>query len=319
MTPIYETQPYTKKTGYLPNFWAVNAKFTIDRGSEAIFAAMFSCNPPKTAKNRSLFYVWFALGIAVLSQTSCVSYKNQIFFQGLQDTAYQASTKQPEPILQRGDQLMIMVYAFDQVSAAYFNAPMSMGAQGGQGMMQGLNQGMQNGQGAAYVGYLVDEKGEITFPKLGNINVMGYTQPQLRDSLQKWLLPYLKEPSVNVRLLNFRVTLITPDRAMTMVVANNKTNILQFLGMVQGVQWLDKRDNVMLVRQVNEVRQVIRIDFTDASVFNSPAFYLQPNDVIYIEPHKRRFYDTNLSAVNVLLSTVLSSMTLLFLVLNTSR
>jgi polysaccharide export outer membrane protein len=278
---------------------------------------MFSCNPPKTANNHSFIHFWFALGIAVLSQTSCVSYKNQIFFQGLQDTAYQASTQQSEPILQRGDQLLIMVYAFDQVSAAYFNAPMSMGATGGGGAMQGLAQGMQ--AGGTFMGYLVDEKGEITFPKLGNINVMGYTQPQLRDSLQKWLLPYLKEPSVNVRLLNFRVTLITPDRAMTMVVANNKTNILQFLGMAHGVQWLDKRDNVILVRQVNEVRQVIRIDFTDASVFNSPAFYLQPNDVIYIEPHKRRFYDTNLSAVNVLLSTVLSSMTLLFLVLNTSR
>ena len=258
------------------------------------------------------------IAVLVLSQTSCVSYKNQIFFQGLQDTSYQASTQQSEPILQRGDQLLIMVYALDQQSAAYFNAPMSMGSQGGMGIMQGLSQGMQGG-GGTFLGYLVDEKGEITFPKLGNINVMGYTQPQLRDSLQQWLLPYLKEPSVNVRLLNFRVTLITPDRATTMVVANNKTNILQFMGMVNGVQWLDKRDNVMLVRQVNEVRQVIRLDFTDASVFNSPAFYLQPNDVIYIEPHKRRFYDTNLSAVNVLLSTVLSSLTLLFLVLNTSR
>ena len=284
----------------------------------AIFVAMFSYNAQKTARNRGFSYVWLALVIALLSQTSCVSYKNQIFFQGLQDTAYEASTLQSEPILQRGDQLMIMVYAFDQQSAAYFNAPMNMGAQGGAGVMQGLNQGMQGG-GGTFIGYLVDEKGEITFPKLGNINVMGYTQPQLRDSLQKWLLPYLKEPSVNVRLLNFRVTLITPDRATTMVVANNKTNILQFLGMVQGVQWLDKRDNVILVRQVNEVRQVIRIDFTDASVFNSPAFYLQPNDVIYIEPHKRRFYDTNLSAVNVLLSTVLSSMTLLFLVYNSTR
>jgi polysaccharide export outer membrane protein len=285
-----------------------------------IFASMFSYNSQIAASNRGIFYVWFALAIALLSQTSCVSYKNQIFFQGLQDTAYKASTKQPEPVLQRGDQLMIMVYAFDQLSAAYFNAPMSMGgAQGGQAMMQGLNLGVQSGQGAGFMGYLVDEKGEITFPKIGNINILGYTQPQLRDSLEQWLLPYLKEPSVSVRLLNFRVTLITPDRATTMVVANNKTNILQFLGMVQGVQWLDKRDNVLLVRQVNEVRQVIRIDFTDTSVFNSPAFYLQPNDVIYIEPHKRRFYDTNLSAVNVLLSTVLSSTTLLFLIYNSTR
>jgi len=263
--------------------------------------------------------LWLTVLALLLLPSSCVSYKNQIFFQGIKDTTYNASTQQPEPILQRGDQLMIMVYTFDMKNAEYFNQPMG-GGQGGSGqMMQGLNQGMQNGQGGAFMGYLVDEQGEITFPKIGNIKVIGYTQRQLRDSLQNWLLPYVKEPTVNVRLLNFRVTFITPDRATTMVVANNKTNILQFLGMVAGVQWLDKRDNVVLIRQVNDVRQVIKVDFTDESVFNSPAYYLQPNDIIYIEPHKRRFFDTNLQVVASLTTMVASTVSLLLLFLNSLK
>jgi polysaccharide export outer membrane protein len=137
--------------------------------------------------------------------------------------------------------------------------------------------------------------------------VIGYTQQDLRDSLQKWLLPYLVEPIVAVRIMNFRVTYITSDRAITTMIMNNKTNMLQFLGMVGGVQWMDKRDNIVVIRQVNDVRQVIRVNLNDASIFTSPAFYLQPNDVIYVEPNSRKFLETNiqlLSYVTTITSTV---------------
>ena len=95
---------------------------------------------------------------------------------------------------------------------------------------------MQNGaQANGIIGYLVDEKGEIDFPKLGHVKILGFTQQRLRDSLQSWLLPYLKEPIAIVRIMNFRVTYLTGDKATTIIVSNNKTNILQLLGMVGGV------------------------------------------------------------------------------------
>ena len=83
----------------------------------------------------------FLLG---LSNSSCVSYKNQIFFQGLSDTSYVASTKQPEPIIQRGDQLSIMVYTPDMAASNYYNMPMGGGQGGG---LQMLNQAGQSGGG----------------------------------------------------------------------------------------------------------------------------------------------------------------------------
>lgn len=249
--------------------------------------------------------IWMLLfGFIMLFQSSCVSYKNQIFFQGLADTTYNASMQQPDPVIQRGDQLMIMIYAADMESAQVFNQQMG-GGQGG-----GMNMNMMQA-GGGFMGYLVNEYGEIDFPKFGTLKVIGYTQESLRDSLQKWLVPYLVDPIANVRIMNFRVTYITSDRATTTVIMNNKTNILQFLGMVGGIQWMDKRDNIVVIRQVNDVRQVIRINLTDASIFNSPAFYLQPNDVIYVEPNSRKFLETNIQLLSYI--TTISSAVSIFL------
>ena len=268
---------------------------------------------------QSLSLVPSALSLVIfftLLLNSCVSYKNQIFFQGLSDTSYVASTKQPEPILQRGDQLSIFVYTPDPIASAYYNMPMGGGgAQGGNNMMA-LNQAGQ-GSGGTVIGYLVDEEGEIVFPKFGKINVLGMTQQDLRDSLQNLMLPYVKDAVVNVRLLNFRVTFINANRASTVNILNNKTTILQFLGSVGGMEWMDKRDGVSLIRQVDSVRTVYRLNFTDKSIFQSPAFYLQPNDVIYIEPNKRKFLETNAQLIS-LFTGVLSAVSIILVLFNTA-
>ncbi len=261
------------------------------------------------SKNR---VVWVAvLGMIALTQQSCFTSKKQIYFQGLADSTANVSMQQPDPIIQRGDQLMIRIYALDPQSAEYFNQPMGLGMNGG----QVLGQMMQTGQGGGLIGYLVNEQGEIEFPKLGTINVLGYTQQRLRDSLQTWLVEYLKEPIATVRIMNFRVTYVTSDRANTVVIANNKTNILQFLGMVNGVTWMDKRDNIKVIRLINNTRKVYTINLTDGSVFESPAFYLQPNDIVYVEPNKRKFVETNMQLISYV-ATISSTLTVLYLFIN---
>lgn len=247
------------------------------------------------------------------SLSSCFNYKNQIFFQGLKDSTYATSMQQADLQIQRGDQLSIFVYAADQNSSMVFNAPMFGGGTNGAGM-QVLNQ-QQSTQGGGYFGYLVDEYGHIEFPKLGVIPVMGYTQPQLRDTLQARLKVYLKDAVVSVRLMNFRVTFINADRALTSMVTNNKTNILQFLGMVGGVQWMDQRNNIRVIRQVNDQQQVYTVNLTDASVFNSPVYYLQPNDIIYVEPNRRKFLETNVQLVNYF-AQITSTLSILYLFIN---
>jgi polysaccharide export outer membrane protein len=242
--------------------------------------------------------------------TSCVSYKNQIFFQGLNDTSYVASMQQPDLVIQRGDQLAISVYTPDPIAMQYFNQ--AMGGQQGGNMAQNL--GQSNG---TILGYLVDEHGQIVFPKIGLIKVLGMTQPQLRDTLQAILLPYVKDAAVSVKLLNFRVTFINANRASTVTILNNKTNILQFLGNVGGMEWMDKRDQIMLIRQVNDQRTVYRLNLTDKSIFQSPAFFLQPNDVVYVEPNKRKFLETNAQLIS-LFTGVLSAVSIILVLFNTA-
>lgn len=261
----------------------------------------------------------------LLALVSCVTPKNQILFQGLNDSTMSINPRQQEPFLQRGDQLLITVYALDQESAAFFNAPMTIGGIQGRNGLQTAMTGIgrletqANSGNGVMVGYLIDENGEITFPKLGNLKVIGYTQSELRDSMQSWLSFFMKEPIVNVRLLNFRVTIINPDGAATVIIANNKTNILQFLGMVQGLKWLDKKNNIKIIRQIKDKQHIINLNLTDYSIFNSEGYYLQPNDIIYIEPQRRRFFETNIQAINSITTSLISSISLLLLIYNTTN
>ncbi len=271
---------------------------------------MLKSNPYKTQQTKPQFGRLTAATLLFLAfaLSGCYRYKNQILFQGLKDTTYTASMQQPKPIIQRGDQLSIMVYGLDEKTTAYFNAPMG-GGQGANMMMQ------QGGQGGGMIGYIVNEEGTIEFPKLGTINILGYTHEQLRDTLQSRLTPWIKDPIVNVRMLNFRVTFMTTTHAQTVVIMNQKTNILQFLGMVGGIQWTDRKDNILIIRQIDSVRQVIHVDFTNKEIFNSPVYYLQPNDIVYVEPNKLKFVESNVAVIS-LVTSITSTLSILVLFVN---
>ncbi len=277
--------------------------------SKQIFVLLqkFFMLPQQQSSRR--YPVWGLLGLGLLLTLSgCYRYKNQILLQGLRDTTYTASMLQPKPIIQRGDQLSILVYGLDNLSSAYFNAPMGGGQVGNMQMMQG-------GQGGGLIGYVVNEEGTIEFPKLGTLQVLGYTHEQLRDTLQNRLTPWIKDPIVNVRMLNFRVTFMTTDGAVTTVVLNQKTNILQFLGLVGGIKWTDRKDNVTVIRQVDSVRQVFRVDFTNKNLFESPVYYLQPNDIVYVEPNKLKFVESNVQVISIITS-ITSTLSILVLFIN---
>jgi polysaccharide export outer membrane protein len=245
--------------------------------------------------------------------TGCYSYKDQILFQGMKDTVYATPKTQENPVIQVGDQLSILVFGLDEKTTAYFNTPMGVGASGN---MQMLNQ--TSNQGGSLIGYVVSDSGCITFPKLGELWVTGFSQERLRDSLESWLLPFVKDPAVIVRLMNFRVTFITTDHAQTINLLNPQTNLLQFLGMVSGITWTDRKDNVLVIRQVNGVREVHHVDLTSQDVFSSPVFYLKPNDVIYVEPNKRKFIDTNAQLIS-LVTSITSTLSILVLFVNSLR
>ena len=245
--------------------------------------------------------------------TGCYSYKDQILFQGLKDTVHTITDTREKTLIQAGDQLSIMVFGLDEKTTAYFNTPMGIAPNGNNQILA-----QSSLQGGGIFGYVVGEDGNIAFPKLGLLNVAGFDQQRLRDSLQSWLSPWVKDPAVIVRLMNFRVTYITTDRAQTINLLNSQNNLLQFLGMVNGITWTDRKDNVLVIRQENGIRQVHHVDLTSQDVFSSPVFYLKPNDVIYVEPNKRKFIDTNAQLISIVTS-ITSTLSILVLFVNSLR
>lgn len=139
--------------------------------------------------------------------------------------------------------------------------------------------------------YRVDLDGNIDFPVLGPIAVGGKTLPEVRALLVSNLKTYLNAPMVNIRLVNFRVTVLGEVKAPgSYPLGEEDINILEALGLAGDLTPYGNRENVLVIREENGSRTFGRINLRDREVFNSPYFYLRQNDVIYIEPLQEKSY-----------------------------
>jgi len=131
-------------------------------------------------------------------------------------------------------------------------------------------------------GYLVDMNGNIQLPLVGSIKAEGFTTNDLRQQIESKLATYLKEPSVNVRIINFKISVIG-DVAHPNVypIPNERVTVPEALGLAGDLNITGIRNNVLLIREVNGNRQFINIDLTTADLFKSPYYYLKNNDRSY--------------------------------------
>ncbi len=165
--------------------------------------------------------------------------------------------------------------------------------------------------GSTVPGFLVDKNGYIELPLVGKIKVSGYTTPEARDLIRSKSSYYYKDPVVNVRFANFNITVLGEvTRPAQYTVPSEKVSILDAIGMAGDLTIYGKRENVMLIREENGQKKIVRFDFTSTEMFTSPYFYLQQGDIIYVEPGKSklattdaartRTYSVIISAVSVL-------------------
>ncbi|MFT4095303.1 MAG: polysaccharide biosynthesis/export family protein [Niabella sp.] len=146
-------------------------------------------------------------------------------------------------------------------------------------------------------GFLVDKSGDIELPLLGTVHAEGLTTSGLRDLIKEKAKKYFKEPTVNVRLLNFRVTVLGEVvRPGTYSVSNERVSVLDALGLAGDLTVYGKRDNVMVIREINNTKKAVRMSLNDARIMSSPYFYLQQNDVVYVEPVKNKAIQSDASA-----------------------
>ena len=138
-------------------------------------------------------------------------------------------------------------------------------------------------------GYEVDQEGAIVFPILGKMVVAGLTQDSLRHKIQNMLIygGYIKDPVVTVTPMNFRVSVVGEVRRPQEIhVTGDRLTLLEAIAMCGDITIDGQRENITVVRDLNGVATPIEVNLTDKTLFDSPAYYLQTNDIVYVEPNK---------------------------------
>lgn len=234
---------------------------------------------------------------------ACVNTKRATYFYGLEDGTISSKYPDiPEPLITSNDVLNITISSANPESDIVFNTP----------------NGLETGADAPVLsGYLVDKTGYIYFPFLGKLKVTGLTKEQLRETLVTQLTDrkLLKDPIVNIRFNNFRVTILGEVLRPGVVTApDERLSLLEALGKAGDLTPYARKDNVLVIREENGKKVVKRINLNDSQeLFHSSYYYLKSNDVIYAEANSARLSGSERS--NQLIPYVVSSVTLLIAIL----
>ncbi len=224
------------------------------------------------SKNLILFGFLF-LVINSLFFTSCANRKDIVYFQ--QDSLALNTTYELNALkLQPGDILTISVSADDIRATEPFNQTNVYQV----GTMQNTNPFIPT--------YTIDNNGFIDFPKIGKVKIAGFTRIQAIEYLKSQVGKYIVNPGVNLNLRNFHVTVLGEVlRPGTFIVENDRLSILEALGLAGDMTINGVRNNVLVIREHNGIKEEYRIDLTNREALNSPIYFLKQNDVIYVEPN----------------------------------
>lgn len=255
----------------------------------------------------------FLLILTAVIFTSCVPSQDLIYLQKKNDSE---STPSVNPIMakpyrvQTNDILSIKIKALDAKLVEMFNASET-------------NLNAQSEQSLYFNGYSVDDHGNIRIPVLGEVNVLGFTLEEIRIKIEKQLLDeyFNKEANifVNVKLAGLRYTvngeIASPG---TKTLFQEKVNVLEAIANSGDITMVGNRKEVTIIRQYPHGTEMHTLDLTDRNVMNSPYYYIQPNDYIYIKPLKQKSWGTGTTGIQSLgtIITLISLVTTTIVLLN---
>lgn len=242
---------------------------------------------------------------------SCRLPERIIYFQGNQETNQVATSY--SPVIKSDDILSVIVSSDKPESARPFNFQKSeIGVEYqrlvGAPMPLGL---------PILDGYLVDEEGFVVLPVVGRVFVSGLTRKQVMEKLMPIYSEYLSNPVLNIKIMNFKISVLGDVRVPGVkLVSNERITILEALALAGDLNPTANRKNILVIRERDNIRTEFVIDLTQKSVFNSPAYFLQQNDVIYIEPTlaaqtQGTFWRTSLPTIVGLASFVVTTIFLI--------
>ena len=207
---------------------------------------------------------------------ACAS-KKDIAYLGEQTIGENSILNTYEPKVQVDDELSIIVSAENPELTAQFNLPF-------------IQQNFSPTQNQADIRtYLVDKEGNIDFPILGKLTVAGMTRIELTSFMKEKVEKYIKNPIINVRILNFKYTVLGEVmRPGPYLNQGERVSVLEGLSNAGDLTIYGSRKNVLLIREENGKRITERLDLTNKDLLTSEYYYLRQNDIIYVEPNKTR-------------------------------
>lgn len=235
---------------------------------------------------RKNYYLILSLVILVFS---CAEKKKMIYFQGTLNNT--ESNRNYNPVLHSDDFITVIVMGMDPETVKPFNIPLQSGT---------MNSGGYSLGSPTPPGYLVDVDGNIDFPVIGKIKVAGLTRSAVIDSIKIKLKPYLTNPTVLLRIMNFKVTVLGEvNNPGTFTIPNERVTLPEALGIAGDLKITGKRKNIMVIRDVDGKKTEYKVDLTSKELFSSPVYYLNQNDVVYVEPNRAKINSSVLNQANV--------------------
>lgn len=229
--------------------------------------------------------------------SSCRTHKDVVYFQNVKEVITEIPDVYENPTIQSGDALMIIVSARSPELAEPFNLATGMMA--------------RTADASSPFAYLVSSEGTIEMPMLGTIPVGGKTRQEVTEEVQNRVSTYLQDPVVNIRIINFRYTILGEVAAPgTRETANEKISILEAIAQTGDMTLFAIRDSVLIIRTENNIRTSAFVNFKDANLVNSPYYYLRQNDVIYVLPTKSRAMDFNIRPISAVLAVIGAAVTI---------
>lgn len=235
----------------------------------------------------------------------CSSSKQVAYFQNIDSVSLAASKGLYDAKIMPKDMLTITVKTLTPEAAAPFNLAVSN--------LIGEN-GQLNGGSGSLQGYLVDNEGNINFPVVGKLHVGGLTKNECQDLIASKIAPYLaktERPIVTVRMSSYHVTVMGEVNSPKVVpVSTEKMSILEALAQAGDLTIYGKRNNVILIREdANGEKSAHRLNLNDANIINSPYYYLQQNDVVYVEPNSVKAKNSDIGQSTTLWFSVIGIIT----------
>jgi len=220
----------------------------------------------------------FTFLVLLLLLTACGGHRNLVYFSDMSATDPAAPIKNfASPRIQPDDILTITVSSLSPESNVLFNNVL-LPSNGNTGSLaEKINEG-----------YLVDKNGAINFPVIGKITLGGLTKEEATEKMTDLIKAQVKNPIVNVRFKNFKVTVIGEvAKPASFTIETEKINVLEALGLAGDMTVYGRRENVLIIREKDGVRTTSRLNLNNKAVLTSPYYYLQQNDIVYVEPENK--------------------------------